>query len=306
MVIFFQTERYFLRRGTTFDSLDIQWGSVATIWCITLLFFTLSNLSYVEVPSPFRGEGLREIFNIRSLVDLAGMIMIELFFLEKVQSCRTRETDAIRSILYAQYQQYRQSQENMDLINRKYHDLKHQIQVIRAETDGGRRSEYLDEMEEEIRFYEAEIHTGNTVLDTILTNKSHICLKQKIQMTVVADGQALNHLHVMDLATILGNALDNAIEHEVLIEEEKKRMIHVSVAQKDQMVCLVIENYFQGEVRTQGGEYLTTKGDRRYHGYGLKSIRYAVEKYHGYLHAGVEDGWFRVKIMFPTNTPAGT
>lgn len=124
-------------------------------------------------------------------------------------------------------------------------------------------------------------------------------------MKVVADGKILNHMHVMDLAMIFGNALDNAIEHEVQIEDPEKRMIRVSVSRKGMMAYAVIENYFEGEIRKNGEEYLTTKADNKYHGYGLKSIRYAVEKYHGIFSAGVEDGWFRIRIMLPLENKEG-
>ena len=298
-LVFYLTEVFFYSRGLRIGNLDAQRWDVAAIWIIALFFFAFSNLSYNQIPGPSRGEGMREIFNIRALVDVAGVLMTDFIFVGKVQANRKREADAIQNMLFTRYQQYRLSQENIDLLNRKYHDLKHQIHVIRAEQDGGKRMAYLDEMEAELRFYEAEVKTGNVVLDTILTSKSQLCAKQKIQMNVVADGEALSHLHVMDLAAIFGNALDNAIEHELQVEDEKKRLIHVSVAKREQMICIVIENYFEGELLVNGEDIVTTKADKRYHGYGLKSIQYAVEKYKGYFSAGVEDGWFRVKIMLP-------
>ena len=44
---------------------------------------------------------------------------------------------------------------------------------------------------------------------------------------------------------------------------------------------------------------VTTKGDQRYHGFGLRSIRHFVRKYDGYLNISVEDGCFSLKIMMP-------
>ena len=300
LAIFF-TERFYSRRELTFRSTDVTRENALEIWLFTLLFFVFSNLSYVKLSTPFGGSDMPEIFNIRALADLAGVIMVELVYLDKIRIGQSREADAIQNMLHAQYQQYRQSQENIDLVNRKYHDLKHQIQVLRAENTDGRKLEYLDEMEEEIRQYETLNQTGNPVVDTILTSKSQICLRQRIQLKVVADAGILNHLHVMDLATIFGNALDNAIEHVMQIPDPEKRLIRVNVSRRGNMACILVENYFEGTLRKSEEGYLTTKADSRYHGYGLKSIRYAVEKYHGIFSASVEDGWFRLKIALPVN-----
>ena len=187
-VVTFFTERFYKGREMTFQNMEVSGADALEVWLFTLLFFIFGNLSYVKLSTPFQEEDMPEIFNIRSLADLAGVIMIELIHLDKIRIGQRREADAIQNMLHAQYQQYRQSQENIDLINRKYHDLKHQIQVLRAENTSGRSLAYLDEMEQEIRQYETEKDTGNPVMDTILTSKSQLCQRQQIQLKVVADG----------------------------------------------------------------------------------------------------------------------
>ena len=78
-----------------------------------------------------------------------------------------------------------QSKESIELINYKYHDLKHQIAVLRSEEDPQKREAFLDEMEAEIRQYEAQNKTGNKVLDTVLTSKSLYCNKNGITFVVM-------------------------------------------------------------------------------------------------------------------------
>ena len=43
----------------------------------------------------------------------------------------------------------------------------------------------------------------------------------------------------------------------------------------------------------------TTKKDSKNHGFGLKSIRTAVEKYDGSVVFGVQQNWFELKILLP-------
>ena len=87
-------------------------------------------------------------------------------------------------------------------------------------------------MEEEVSAFENMSKTGNQVLDTILAAKIFHCRKNYIQITCVADGKLLDFIHVTDLCSIFGNALDNAIEHVIMIPEVEKRLIHLTVSAK--------------------------------------------------------------------------
>lgn len=280
---------------------SVSRGQLLTVWLITLLVFAMSNLSYVNilpVQTLFTWNSAAEIFNNRTLIDLAGVCILELLHLQKVDADYRQEMESIQNVARMQYAQFRESQENIDAINRKYHDLKHQLEVIRRESDNDRRLAYIDEIEAGIRSYENEVKTGNPVLDTVLSSKSAQCARFHIKFTAVADGALLSHLHVTDLCTIFGNALDNAIEHEVQLNEDK-RMIHVSVSERNSLICIVIENYYEGAEMEPGSIPETTKQDHRNHGFGIKSIRYTVDKYGGHLNVGTRDHWFRLEMILP-------
>lgn len=178
---------------------------------IGVAVYAASNLSYVSPDTPFSGKMTAEIYNIRTLVDLGGMAILFAHHMQLVEYRRKKERDALQNVLQAQYAQYRSAQDSIDLINKKYHDLKHQIAVLRSETSE-EKAHYLDAMEQEIRSYEAQNKTGNEVLDTILTSKSLYCQQHGITLTCVADGAALDFMDTMDLCSLFGNALDNAIE----------------------------------------------------------------------------------------------
>ena len=123
--------------------------------------FLISNLSYTQADTPFSSQYVGDIFNIRTLVDLGGIAILYAYHLQRAELQMRHELETIDSILRSQYAQYQQSRESIDLINRKYHDLKHQIAALRAEPDAERRSAWLDEMESDINAYEAQNKTGN-------------------------------------------------------------------------------------------------------------------------------------------------
>ena len=209
------------------------------------------------------------------------------------------ELASVQSILNNQYIQYQQSQEAMDIINYKYHDLKHHIIALRAEDNDEKRAAYLDRMEEEIKTYEAQNKTGNKVLDTLLTSKNMFCMKQQISMTSVVDGTLFDFMDVMDICSIFGNALDNAIECEKQIADPEKRLIHVSAFAQKNFLIIRFENYCEKELQFNMELPVTTKDDGHFHGYGLKSLRYTVRKYGGEVDIDVQDNWFVLKILIP-------
>ncbi|GMA34756.1 hypothetical protein GCM10025876_09600 [Demequina litorisediminis] len=203
-------------------------------------------------------------------------------------------------MLSNQRERYLQSKHDIDEVNRKYHDLKHYIHAIRAESDPGERARYMDELEESIKGYErSSMDTGNAVLDTMLTAKSQQADRYRITMTIVADGTAVSFLDAMDLVTVIGNALDNAIEAVAGVPEAEKRLIRVAIYRQDALTMVRVENYFAGSLRTVQGLPSTTKGDARHHGYGLKNMRDTAERYGGSLTARVEDGWFVLRVLLP-------
>jgi len=275
------------------------WPSI--IICVTC--FLMSNLSFVSANTPFSSSIMESVYNIRTLVDLAGVAMLYAYHVQRCELYMQRELDAIKNILQNQYIQYKQSRESIDLVNQKYHDLKHQIAVLRAEQDPQRRMAFLDGMEEEIRVYEAQNKTGNSVLDTVLTGKSLYCARHGVELTCVADGAQLEFMDVMDICSIFGNILDNAIECELGIRDKKKRLIHLAVYRKKSFLVIQCENYCEEKLEFQDGIPVSTKGDGAYHGYGIKSIRYTAAKYGGTMTIHNRDHWFEVNIVMPGKRP---
>lgn len=279
--------------------MDVTIKEFFTTAVIGIVCFCLSNLSYVYSNTPFSSPFVREAFNIRTLIDIGGYAFLLAYHLQRCEEHVKTELDAIQNILRTQYSQYRQSQESIDIINHKYHDLKHQIAVLRQEKNQDKKEAYLEEMEQSIKDYEFMFKTGNGVFDTILTGAALKCSRRNITFTCVADGMLLNQIYVMDLCTIFGNALDNAMEYVVQIEDPEKRLIHVTVSKMEEFILIRIENYLQDEVEFNGELPSTTKSDKAYHGFGLKSIKYSVEKYHGTMEVKTEEHWFTINILIP-------
>lgn len=83
----------------------------------------------------------------------------------------------------------------------------------------------MDEIEKSVSLYDANVKTGNTVLDTILTEKSLLCYKKGIILSCVADGENIAFMEDADVYSLFGNALDNAIEAVLKLEEQRKTQL---------------------------------------------------------------------------------
>jgi len=278
---------------------DISLKEALSSVIMAIAVFLISNISYVYPDTPFSSSLPGGLFYIRTLVDFSGLLILFLQRDRWRELSMQKEMEAVNAILRRQYEQYNLSKENIEIINRKYHDLKHQIAVVRAERNSDKREQYLQEMENDIKMYEAQNKTGNKVLDTILTGKHLYCVQHEINFTCVADGMLLDFMNLMDICTIFGNALDNAIECVEKIGDKSKRLIRTAVYSQSKFLIIRFENYTELELTTKDSLPITTKKDRQYHGYGLKSIRSTVEKYGGSMTVNVKDNWFILRLLIP-------
>lgn len=267
------------------------------VWMAAAIYI-LSSISYTRFETPFSASGTMEIYTMRTVVYFGGVALLFAYHLQICDLMSQREADALRNMLQLQYENYRMRQESIDIVNRKYHDLKHQIALLRLQ-GGEERNQVLDKMEQEIHAYEAQNDTGNKVLNTVLTGKTLSCQAHNIQLTCVADGAALNFMDAMDISNLFGNALDNAIEAASHVADVQKRLIHLSVARQKSFVAIRVENCYVGTLRFKNGLPITTKNDKRYHGFGLKSIQATAAKYGGSVTVGTHDGWFELRVLIP-------
>ena len=194
--------------------------------------------------------------------------------------------------------QYEMSRESIDIINRKCHDLKHQVAALKHIRDPKRQDEVIDSLQSSVMIYDAVVETGNEILDTVLTEKSLICSRHEIALSCIADGKQLAFMDPVDLYTLVGNALDNAIEATLPLPAAE-RLIRLRVQEKAGLVFLHIENPYDGELTLRDGLPLTHKEDKQNHGFGLKSIQDIGEKYHGILKLKTENGQFVLTLTFP-------
>ena len=209
-----------------------------------------------------------------------------------------REQEMMEQLLQMANAQRKSAQESIDIINMKCHDLKHQISALARTRDEAVRSEYVAEIQQAVSIYEADYHTGCEPLDYVLREKALISNQHHVTFSCMADGEAIAFLRPADVYALMGNALDNALNR-VLQEPEEQRIISLQIKRVGDMVLFHLANRCSQPPEFQDGLPVTSKEDKTAHGFGMKSIRYLVEKYSGELSIQARDGKFCLDILFP-------
>lgn len=223
-----------------------------------------------------------------------------LFSEQKILATRqlATEREVERRMAAERERQYQLSRKNIDAINVKCHDIKHQIHSL---ADSGRVADgrALEDLASEIAIYDSAVKTENPALDVILTEKGLVCSGEKITLAVIADGRALECLEPQEIYSLFGNALDNAIEAVRGIEEPERRLISLNVRRSGTMCVINVENSCDVAPAFRDGLPVTTKADADSHGFGTRSMRGIVERHGGVLTFGCEDGIFHVDALLP-------
>ena len=201
------------------------------------------------------------------------------------------ENMILEQMLENDRQQYELAKQEMEKINIRYHDLKQQYS--RAP------DEERVKLEKEMEAIRLRYYTGNKALDIVLTQKSTLCEQAGIQLVCSVDGSCLSGMTHYHIYSMLGNAIDNAMECLAKVEDREKKVINLSICRRADMAVISVENYTPAPPVVRDGALVTTKQDAASHGYGTKSIKSIAELYGGTADYFVEGKIFCLLITIP-------
>ena len=210
-----------------------------------------------------------------------------------------RQMLAQHHVMQLQQRQYEMSKNSQEAVRRNYHDMKNLLLYLEQADSREEVREHIQHILSDIRPYESLLNTGSEVMDVLLGEKLAACQQEGIACTVMADGAALAFIKPLDLVAMLGNAMDNAIEACMHLPKDSARYIQVRTARRQGFILLLVRNSCKGGSSVQDGHFVTTKEDSENHGYGLSSIRRAVQGYGGEMTCRMEDGEFSLTLLFP-------
>ncbi len=230
---------------------------------------------------------------------VCGFVLLDSLYTNVYNKKLEEDIRIIQLLWQSDRRQYEMFRQNLDTMNIKYHDLKHQLGLMNGARQGMAGEKWINEALESLNVVSMMQKTGNETLDVVLVQKHMQCDAAGIQFVTIVDGSLLNKMDDVDIYSLFGNALDNAIECLKTIEDREKRTVTLTVRKVGNMVKIQVENYTPAEVEIVGGFPQTTKQDKLSHGYGVKSIAYIVEKYGGIMNFEASDHTFILDVMLP-------
>ena len=282
-LLFFALRPFAKNREANFDNKIKAVFSVGVlVLCIAMARLTQDN------PERNRQAVIAEAF-FQIVIDVT-VLALQFGVMEQARLASHVET--MRELVHQQRVQYEASKESAQIINEKYHDLKHLIKSFRGVVP----QEQLDRLKHSIAAYERPANSGNEVLDVLLAEKIGICQQRNIVLTCSLGMTDFSFVEELDLYSLFQNALTNAINAVSALPEDEERFISLSAARDGNMYTIHMENPCEEGIDFVDG-LPQTREDPDWHGFGMKSMTRIAEKYDGMLTAEQRGRMFFLDIL---------
>lgn len=222
-------------------------------------------------------------------------LQTELFKKSQMQ----KDMDALNFLYSCEQRNYETACQNVRLVNGKCKELDEMTAQIRQYLPEDLQKNVESRLHDAMRACDTVVESGNSVLDTVLAEKKMLAESLEIPINCVADGKLLDFMDVVDIYALFSNALDNAIEATSKITDPNHRLIDMLVHESQNFLVINISNPIRGSLQFEEDLPVTTKAKKGYHGYGLRVLQRAIEKYHGIFTVESADGLFTLRVLVP-------
>lgn len=229
---------------------------------------------------------------------ILSMVLMFAILFYRVNRQREMESEIARlkqeqaEIVERDYQALRRTYEGNAKL---YHDLHNHIEAIyqcllQGETEEAAR--YCEDLRAPVREISQTVWTGDKALDYLISSKLALAEQERIKTKVNIEYPHNTNIRSVDLTTILGNLLDNALEA-VQTAPNDLRFLNLTIRRINAMLIIKVENGYGNAPKREDGKLLTLKSDKAFHGWGLKSVQTAADRYDGTISTNDKDGIFQ-------------
>ena len=229
------------------------------------------------------------------LLIICAVLIVDLSFInEKLKSMAvTKERD------YYLYQ-YKVMQESIEQVSAIRHDIKSHMAIIRGYASKSQDiTDYLNNLLEEMEDSEIYSDTKNIAFDSIINFKLARAKVENIKLDVNINIPVELNIEMTDVAIIMGNLLDNALDAMSKMDE---KLLKLDIDYSKGILYIQIDNTFDGIIKYaqrngQKEKNVITRKNSDEHGQGLKNIKRSVEKYNGHMEITHEGNLFSVRML---------
>lgn len=260
---------------------NIELGKV--YWIVFLiLFFIATCVSYLifwtldQINDPN--------YNLLAMFCTLGLYIST--FLAFYLFARTQHQNQVIRYQEQSEQQMRMQLKHMDetILNQNElralrHDMNSHFIALKSFFDardfkGGSR--YIENLDAQFQQAALSVNTGNNALDSVLSAKRSLAESKGIAFHTKIKIQENLPIAPEDCSIIFGNALDNALEACERLPADAEKSINLFLQQDATTIFCKITNTAPPNTEKT---FLTSKADKVNHGFGMKNIKEALEKY---------------------------
>ena len=269
---------------------------ICTIGCMITIFY-----SGVDFSGNFMPKLLMTIFFVCMLL---GNILVFYAFQSYTEGLY-KESEQQVEIMHQKAEILRLNQ--ITEMNENYkemvHNTSHFLKVIRemaAENKNEDIYELVKDVDESFGANIVKVYSNYKILNTLLAENEAKARKCGVEFDAyVEQGTNLDNISDMDLISMLGNLLDNAVT--AASKKIENSLVKVRIfMQNEGSICVVkIVNDYVEKLVKKDGKLQTTKKDGGLHGIGMSSVNRTAEKYDGYLEYYTEEDKFVSVLVLP-------
>lgn len=262
----------------------------------TIILIILSAVIYYKLSDSVQDSFMITLLFVLMLALLFSTFIAFIFFLDSQQ--KKQENELIRQQNQWLERSLTEQENTFFLWRQSIHDYKNTILTLDSYITQNRLNELTDHIRSEKTKFEQSLpffRTGNSTVDTIINTKHSTARKRKILFSVNAKMPEKCVVSDIQLAAMIGNLLDNAIEAQ---EKEFDPFIHVQISIVGELLIIKIVNRCSFPPENSN----TTKRDRQFHGIGLRSVERTARQYGGDFSLKYENETAVATVVIPNKT----
>lgn len=270
-------------------------------YAVTMGIYSIFLLTFLLVMAEFSMNTVKLkmslflLFFIISIISIIMELLTLSFVIEAGESYEQKQRAEFIELKNSMLQQsLNETKQAFQLWRKSIHDYKNNVLVLSQLAQNDDIEGIKKYLKKETALIDRKIfciHTGNSVIDVIINTKQHFAEAKGILFVVNAFLPKHGTIRDLDLANILGNLLDNAIEASM---EEQDPYIDAIIRQEKSFMLIKVTNKYCGELP---GNMRSSKKNKIFHGIGIESVKSTVEKYHGEFSIKKQDNEVVVQIL---------
>ncbi len=260
--------------------------SISTTFLLVLMYQIMWIVNALELKILF--------FIMCILMIISNIVTFEIIRNQNRLAKSEYELKLLKGNLSEQTKHYEQLRLSHDEIRKLRHDMKNTYLGVIASLEANNTAAAVEQLKSDLNIIytsSSVIDTGHPAIDAVIENKLKRCKELNIYPNLIYNYTAEIRVNEIEIAVIIGNILDNAIEG-CLRSKQTNGIIYGAISSDEENIIVDIRNTANGS-----NNFKTLKRNKKAHGFGLKSVSHIAKKHNGYAKYTFENNEFSTFVM---------